>query len=109
MKFLLDCGANVNARNSANSTPLHVASAAGNYNDWLVPLLLEYGAHLDIPNGRGEVVIKKINVSPFNLNVKVLNHISLACLCASVIAKNGIPFRERVPKTLEQFIEMHKP
>lgn len=108
ISFLLQCGAQVNARNDSKSTPLHVATVPYNNNNWLVGLLLKHGAHLDLPNASGDCAIQKVNETPFNLDIHLVNYVSLKCLSATVICKFGIPYRHQVPRTLESFVQMHE-
>ncbi|XP_065155286.1 protein fem-1 homolog CG6966 isoform X2 [Atheta coriaria] len=108
IEFLLRCGASVNARNESKSTPLHVATVPYNYNKWLVKLLLRHGAHLDQPNSAGEYPAQKVNQSPFTMDLRLMNYITLKCLCATVIYKHRIPYVGQVPKTLESFIQLHE-
>jgi ankyrin repeat protein len=111
IKFLLECGAHVNARNEAGSTPLHIATERENYSDWLIKLLLLYGGHIDQPNSRGVCPLDYIvDVSKHSdVDVHVLNHVNLKCLCASVISKFQIPYKNQIPKTLESFVKLHEP
>ena len=46
------CGADVHCRNSIDETPLHIAAKAENYSESVVKLLLDRGAHLDVPDER---------------------------------------------------------
>ena len=50
--FILKCGADVHCRNSIAETPLHIAAKAENYSEKVVRLLLDRGAHLDVPDER---------------------------------------------------------
>ena len=50
--FILKCGADVHCRNSIAETPLHIAAKAENYSESVVKLLLDRGAHLDVPDDR---------------------------------------------------------
>lgn len=109
IQFLLNLGAKVNARNESKSTPLHVATVPYNCNNWLVPLLLKYGAHIDQPNTSGECPADKVNENPFNLDIRLVNYISLKCLCARTVIKHKISYVYQLPRTLEDFIHQHEP
>lgn len=108
IKLLLDCGANVNARNETKSTPLHVASVVYNFRCSLVKMLLDYGAHIDQPNSSKECPSINIAQNPLNY-IHVLNYVSLKCLCATAVIKHSIPYKEQIPKTLEAFVKLHDP
>lgn len=108
IKLLLDCGANVNARNETKSTPLHVASVAYNFRCSLVQMLLDYGAHIDQPNSSRECPSVKIAQNPLNY-IHLLNYVTLKCLCATTVIKHNIPYENQIPKTLETFVKLHDP
>ncbi|KAF5269721.1 hypothetical protein FQA39_LY08644 [Lamprigera yunnana] len=105
IKLLLDCGFDVNSRNSTNSTPLHVATSY-NYNPWLIKLLLHYGGHIDALNCLGERPADILTINPLH-GVYILDYISLKCLCATVIRKYKIQYKNEVPKFLEDLIQQH--
>lgn len=73
----------------------------------LVPLLLQYGAHIDQPNNTGICPADRLNINPFNLDIRLVNYISLKCLCSKVIIDNKIPYKYLIPQTLAKFVEMH--
>ncbi|CAH0554463.1 unnamed protein product [Brassicogethes aeneus] len=110
IKTLLDIGAPINAKNDHGSTPLHVASAPWNYSEWLIKLLLSYGAHIDQPNVSGNTAASEIlkNAKNNESDIQILDYIKLSCLCATVITKYQIPYKNQLPKTLEQFVQLHE-
>lgn len=75
----------------------------------MVPLLLRYGAHLDQPNNSGTTPAEKVNINPFHLDIRLVNYISLKCLCARTLIKHKIAYKYLIPRTLENFVEMHAP
>ncbi|XP_050517602.1 protein fem-1 homolog CG6966 isoform X2 [Diabrotica virgifera virgifera] len=109
--FLLECGASVNERNEQGQTPLHISTLTYNYSEEVVKLLLQYGAHIDIPNIEGKAPIEAIEcLKPEQKsNINLLQYLSLKCVCATVIATNKIPYTNQIPKTLEQFVKLHEP
>lgn len=132
VQFLLDCGANANAKNCIGSTPLHVATIPENCSTWvklllyiiiivifiilcylllqLVKLLLKYGAHIDQPNNAGDCASSTLQrqVYQTHLNIRVLDFISLKCLCSNTIVKYNLPYQNQIPKTLECFVKLHE-
>lgn len=74
-------------------------------------LLLEYGAHIDQPNALGKTPCDAIVElgKQCSLGIHILDHIKLKCLCATVISKNKIPYKDVIPKTLENFVRLHEP
>ncbi|XP_052866251.1 protein fem-1 homolog C [Anopheles cruzii] len=107
-KLLLDCGAEVNAKNESKSTPLLIAAIPYNYERELVYTLLEHGAHLDEPNCNDERPLYQIAINPIN-DIPLVHYLSLKCLCSTIIARFGIPYRNQIPRTLEEFVKRHEP
>ncbi|XP_053669873.1 protein fem-1 homolog C [Anopheles nili] len=107
-KLLLDCGADVNAKNESKSTPLLVAGMPYNYDRDVIFTLLEYGAHLDEPNRHDDRPLNLIRKNPIN-DIPTVNYLPLKCLCSTVIVRFGIPYRNQIPRTLEEFVKRHEP
>lgn len=133
---MLDCDADVNAKNESKSTALHVASNPYNYVGevsivlefqsqkkqtrflnlifvcvklmQVVRVLLDYGAHLDQPNRAGEHPHYLIAFNSSN-TIPIINYTSLKCIVASTIIKNRIHYKNQIPKTLEEFVQLHEP
>lgn len=74
----------------------------------IVRRLLAAGAHLDQPNKNDHRPITFITINPMN-SIPLINYTTLKCLAATVIAKYKIPFRNQVPKELEDVIRLHQP
>lgn len=72
-------------------------------------ILLEYGAHIDQPNAMGMRPYDLITEMRRNTEIPVGNFINLKCLCASIIIKSRIVYRDQIPKTLENFVRLHEP
>lgn len=68
--------------------------------------LLDSGADIDYPNKNGDSPMKSFLSNPLN-NVPINNYLSMKCMAATCIAKYRIPYRNLIPKTLEQFVENH--
>lgn len=111
LKLLLECGANVNAKNEHGWTPLHVATMPYNYSNYLVKLLLDFGAHLDQPDRHGKTPLDAITdlIRHNNADISLINYTNLKCMCASLIIKEGIRYEGQIPKTLENFVKSHEP
>ncbi|KAG6464429.1 hypothetical protein O3G_MSEX014505 [Manduca sexta] len=113
VRLLLQCGASVCTRNEARSTPLHVAAIPYNFSTELVEALLEGGAHLDQPNKFGDSAAELVALNRGS-RVRVLQHVSLACLAArallSACARAGQPPPyAALPATLVAFLDLHRP
>lgn len=128
VKLLLNCNANVNARNECRSTPLFIASIPYNYNfevsyvnadrlDLVIKLfsflfqlietLLKAGAEMDYPNRTGDRPLSLFTANPLN-NIPIMNYLTLKCLAATCVVKYRIPYRNLIPKTLETFVHDHQ-
>lgn len=107
VKVLIQCGSEINAKNESKSTPLHVAALPYNYETDVVHLLLKNGADLDQPNKSEERPINIIAGNPHN-RIPLMNFINLKCLSATIINKYRIPYRNQIPKSLEEFVRQHE-
>lgn len=74
----------------------------------VVRVLLDYGAHLDQPNRAGEHPHYLIAFNSSN-TIPIINYTSLKCIVASTIIKNRIHYKNQIPKTLEEFVQLHEP
>ncbi|XP_055376509.1 protein fem-1 homolog C [Condylostylus longicornis] len=107
VKLLVETGSEINAKNEAKSTPLHVASLPYNYENDIVLYLLQNGADLDQPNKSDERPINMIASNPLN-KIPLMNFINLKCLSATIINKYRIPYRNQIPKCLDDFVKQHE-
>lgn len=73
----------------------------------VVRVLLDYGAHLDQPNRAAERPIYLIAINSYNI-IPLMNYTSLKCMAASAIIKNKIQYKNEIPKTLEEFVQLHQ-
>lgn len=129
--MLIECGIDVNTKNEAKSTPLHVACQPYNYDNevrsddpfmrhlykqlnvclcifQIVHLLLKCGADIDQPNRAEKRPYDSIASNPTN-TIPLLNYVSLQCLCATVLSKHKIRYKDQLHKQLEQFVHNHEP
>jgi len=109
VKLLVECGAKVNANNQTGSTPLHTASMVENFNQDIVEILLDNGAHIDIRNKEFDRPVDMLRRVPEGAGSKInpLHYITLKCLAARVVAKHEVPYKEEIPAILEEFIQAH--
>lgn len=105
---LLLCGADVNACDNLHNTPLHVyLSSSCTYDERILKLLCDAGAHLDYANeSRKTPIDMALNSFPQKL-LKSKMKISLKCLCARVIRTNNVPFHDKLTPLLVQFVQKH--
>lgn len=73
----------------------------------LIEVLLENNAHLDLPNKSDDRPIDLIIGNAHN--IPLMNFTTLKCLSATTIVKYRIPYRNQIPKTLEEFVRNHEP
>jgi len=109
VRLLVECGAKINANNQTGSTPLHTASMVENFNQEIVEILLDNGAHIDIRNGSNDRPVDMLKRVPEGAGSKInpLHYTTLRCLAARVVAKHGVPYKEEIPAILEEFIQAH--
>ncbi|EDW80634.1 uncharacterized protein Dwil_GK11460 [Drosophila willistoni] len=108
IKLLIECGIDVNIKNEAKSSPLHVACLPYNYDNEIVHLLLKCGADIDQPNRADKRPYDSIASNPTS-TIPLLNYVTLQCLAATVISKHRIPYRNQLHKQLEKFVHDHEP
>ena len=110
VELLVQCGAKINANNQTGSTPLHTASTIENFNQEIVEILLDNGAHIDIRNNHSDRpvdMLKRIPANTGETKINPLHYTTLKCLAAQVVAKHGVPYKEEIPSMLEEFIQAH--
>ena len=109
VKLLVECGAKINANNQSGSTPLHTASMVENFNQEIVEILLDNGAHIDIRNNEFDRPVDMLKRVPEGAGSKInpLHYTTLKCLAARVVAKHSVPYKEEIPAILEEFIQAH--
>lgn len=71
-------------------------------------LLLKCGADIDQPNRAEKRPYDSIASNPSN-TIPLLNFVSLQCLCATVLSKHKIRYKDQLHKQLEQFVHNHEP
>jgi len=106
VRFLLDCGARPNATNHTGSSPLYIASLPDNFDQQVIEILLDKGAHIDIKNKKGDRPSRLLEENK-RCTVSIARYMSLKCLCAQVITNYSLTFQGEVPSVLETFINAH--
>ena len=108
VQLLLNCGADIDARDARRNTPLQVlVGNSSEPDEALVNLLCDRGAHLDCVNADGETALDIGSSLKIKALLKARMQISLKCLCARLIRMNGVPFEGRINKSLAKFVGNH--
>lgn len=105
-RLLLEAGADVDAVNQSDCTPLHVACTRSNYNQAVVEILLSAGAHIDRRSASGnqpQTLLSSITECTIN----PMQFVSLKCLAARRLQELKIPVHGHVPHTLVDFVRIH--
>ncbi len=108
IKLLIECGADPNGRDFDLNTALHVAASASAKpsKSSLVQTLLECGVHLDAVNRDGKSFSDVLRSQPIHELVNVAKFSSLQCLAAKALQKSAIPYRNKLPATLSDFVDL---
>ncbi|EHB17257.1 fem-1-like protein C [Heterocephalus glaber] len=105
--ILIECGADVNIRDSDDSSPLHIA-ALNNHPD-ITNLLIKSGAHFDATNLHKQTTSDLLDEKEIAKNlIQPINHTTLRCLAARVIVNHRIYYKGRIPEKLETFVSLHR-
>lgn len=105
--ILVECGADVNARDSDDNSPLHI-SALNNHPD-IMNLLIKSGAHFDATNLHKQTAIDLLDEKEMAKNlIQPINHTTLQCLAARVIVNHCIHYQGHIPEKLEKFVLLHR-
>jgi Fem-1 family protein b len=108
VRILLQCGADINARNAIKNTPLHVfVSNSCIHYESIFQLLCNNGAHLDYANALGETPIDIATNANMQQLLKSRTKLCLKCLCARLIQKSNIPFHGNIAHSLVDFVTQH--
>ncbi|XP_069787354.1 protein fem-1 homolog C isoform X2 [Narcine bancroftii] len=105
--MLLECGADFNARDFENNSPLHIA--AHNNHPEIMNLLINAGAHFDATNFHKQTACDLLNEKEMGKNlIQPINHTTLQCLAARAIVKHQLVYEGHIPEKLEAFILLHR-
>uniref|UniRef100_A0A8C5PK32 Protein fem-1 homolog C n=1 Tax=Leptobrachium leishanense TaxID=445787 RepID=A0A8C5PK32_9ANUR len=100
--ILVECGADVDIRDSEKNSPLHIA-ALNNHPD-IMNLLIKSGAHFDSTNSHNQTACDLLDEKEMAKNlIQPINHTTLQCLAARVIVKYNLRYRRQIPEKLGWF------
>lgn len=112
-RLLLQCGADPNALDTRNNTPLHVIVRYDNpISDFdtlhqLIMMLIRFGAHMDICNSDGKTPMTATVTGVAEVILRSQMKIRLKCLAAKAVKKHKIDFVSSIPYTLVDFVNLH--
>lgn len=69
--------------------------------------LLTQGAHYDVSNGARKTPLELTTTGVAEVIVKTQSRVTLKCMAARAIRNYGIPHVGKVPRFLNEFIDMH--
>ena len=99
----------IDAMDSQGSTPLHIA-VRGGASPKMIELLVHHGCHLDSVDGRGRTAVSYTeDTSIIQLLTPQPQVDRLKCLCARLIAKEGLKssFMDPLSTNLKKFVDLH--
>ncbi|XP_068280394.1 protein fem-1 homolog C-like [Nyctibius grandis] len=104
---LVECGANINVRDSDNNSPLHIAAL--NNHPGIMNFLIKSGSHFDATNSHKQTASDLLDEKTIGKNlIQPINHITLQCLAARVIVNHNICYAGHIPEKLEKFVLLHR-
>jgi Fem-1 family protein b len=107
-RILLQSGAAVNAFDAKRNTPMHtIAASKTACDESILNLLCEGGAHLDYVNDSEQTPLDLAIIPDIKQLLKSRMKLNLKCLCARLIRRKNVPFREKVSTSLINFVEKH--
>ncbi|NXW39418.1 FEM1C protein, partial [Phaetusa simplex] len=104
--ILVECGADVNVRDSDNNSPLHIAAL--NNHPGIMNFLIKSGSHFDATNSYKQIASDLLDEKEIAKNlIQPINHTTLQCLAARVIVNHNIYYTGHIPEKLEKFVLLH--
>lgn len=124
LHLLLDCGFDVCLKDSSGNSPMHcVVKDLSALDDSMaerhchfVQLLLEYGAHADIPNNAGKTPFSQVtdvgsSDSIFGTiirkTISTSCRLNLKCTAARLVKHYHLPYKNVLPTSLVSFVKLH--
>ena len=113
VRFLIHCGADVNATDRDGNTPLHTIMK---YNrpitDFLtlhniIAYLNDAEVHVDQVNKHRETAIDVTTTGVAEIILRTRQKMTLKCLAARSVQRNGVAYKGHIPVTLEEFVQLH--
>ncbi|XP_041337277.1 protein fem-1 homolog C-like [Pyrgilauda ruficollis] len=105
--ILVECGANINVRDSDNNSPLHIAAL--NNHPGIMNFLIKSGSHFDATNLHKQTASDLLDEKKIAKNlIHPINHTTLQCLAARVIVNHNICYAGHIPEKLEKFVLFHR-
>jgi ankyrin repeat protein len=96
-------GGNLHHHHHNNNNPVTLSSER----DKIIFLLLNSGAHLDQCNLYNKTAADLYKNGKLYQVVNPINYVTLQCLCAKVIQKHKIPYKDQLTSKLASFVSIH--
>lgn len=112
-KLLVECGADVNAVDMKGNTPLHnIVKYTKPISDFLtlhsvIMLLIDNGCHMDVCNKDQETPLDVSATGVAEIILRTQGKISLKCIAARAVKKQGLVYQGNIPASLEDFVALH--
>lgn len=107
IQLLVECGADPEAVDDADNTPLHVAAANRPAKPVMVETLLQAGVHLDAVNREGKAFGDLLKGQSLHEVVNPMRFTSLQCLAARAVRQSGLPYHGVLYPALAAFVDQH--
>ncbi|CAF0742233.1 unnamed protein product [Adineta ricciae] len=108
VRTLLQCGADIDKTDTKRNTALHIfVSNTNELDESIFQILCANHAHLDWRNMFSATPFDLISDVRLKQILQVKTQLKLKCLCARLIQKCHLPFREVLTHSLVTFVERH--
>ena len=113
LRLLLQCGADPNAVDLDGNSPLHLIVQYNKpISDFItlhniIVSLVESGVHQDSANKEGKTAAEMATTGVAEIILRTRQQISLKCIAATAVKKQGLSYEGQLPIQLEEFVTMH--
>ena len=106
-QLLFRCGVDANARDANGNTVMFTAMKLEEpHRSNMIELLMSHQAHVDVTNNTGKSPYALLSTLT-DCRIHPLECRTLRCRAASMVSFYKIPYQDKLPKVLEEFVELH--